>query len=120
MFSNIWEIPNKMKLTIINMYTIVGIIMALHTPKEANKLLFWNYHVNDNKPESISWKSGLHRYFEDEQAAQILRDIALAKKGTKDGELANRFYNHFCLINKINIEKLPAPNGALKRVYTKS
>ncbi|MBX4272110.1 hypothetical protein [Clostridium estertheticum] len=41
-------------------------------PKEAHKMLFWNYHANDNQPEVPVWSSGLHRYFEDEQAIQIL------------------------------------------------
>lgn len=81
--------------------------------KEAKQMLFWNYHCNDNKPEMIVWSSGLHRYFEDEQAAQILKDIMLAKKGTKDEELAKRFFEHFCKINNVDINLLPKTKGAL-------
>lgn len=83
--------------------------------QEAKGLLFWNYHANDNKPKDPAWNSGLHRYFEDDEAAQILKDIALIKKGKKDEELANRFLKHFCLINKVDINNIPEINGALKR-----
>lgn len=62
------------------------------TPTEARSLLFWNYHANDNHPEVAVWSSGLHRYFQDEQAVQILRDIAIIKRGTDEEVLSERFF----------------------------
>lgn len=53
---------------------------------------FWRYHANEKQPEIAAWSSGLHRYFNDEQAAQILRDIVKIKKGTADEALAREFY----------------------------
>ncbi|NLI89167.1 MAG: hypothetical protein GX366_01980 [Epulopiscium sp.] len=85
------------------------------SPKEAQKMLFWNYHANENKPEIATWSSGLHRYFEDEQAVQILKDIASLKKGTKDESLANEFLMHFSRINDIDIDLVTGNNGALMR-----
>jgi hypothetical protein len=84
------------------------------SPTEAHSLLFWNYHTNDNKPETTAWNSGLHRYFEDEQAAQILREIANIKAGTPDEHLAAEFYEHFCKINGVDIAAIGEPQGALR------
>ena len=50
------------------------------TPDEAQKMLFWNYYVNKNSPEKVVFGSGLHRYLDDNQAAQILRDIVTVKE----------------------------------------
>lgn len=86
------------------------------SPEEAHKMLFWNYHANDNQPEVAVWSSGLHRYFEDEQAIQILMDIEKIKQGTKDHELANEFLSYFAQINNIDISNIPKKNGALHRI----
>lgn len=83
------------------------------SPQEAHSMLFWKYHANDNQPETAVWSSGLHRYLNDEQAAQILRDIVSFKKGSKDEALALRFLNHFCTINDVSLDRLPSPHGAL-------
>ncbi len=85
------------------------------SPKEAEKMLFWAYHANENQPEVARWSSGLHRYFEDEQAIQILRDLALLKKGTEDEELAEEFLLYFSKINNIDINSVSEKNGALIR-----
>ena len=85
------------------------------TPAEAQKLKFWNYYFCENAPEVIKFGSGLHRYLSDEQAAQILRDIADVKKGTAQEELAQEFYKYFCRINGIDITSIPPNNGALAR-----
>jgi hypothetical protein len=82
------------------------------SPKEAHSLLFWNYHANENKPEVAVWSSGLHRYFEDEQAAQILRDIAKIKASTDKGQLAIDFYEYFCKINGVDSSTIGEPCGA--------
>lgn len=82
------------------------------TPKEAEKFLFWDYHSNTNKPDVAAWNSGLHRYLNDTEAAQMLRDICKLKKGTKDEDLAKRFYLRFCSLNEIDPDFLPDPSGA--------
>ena len=83
------------------------------SPEEAHKMLFWNYHANGKQPETAAWNSGLHRYMTDEQAAQILRDIASLKQNTQDAELARRFFDKFCMLTKIDTNKLKTPQGAL-------
>jgi len=82
-------------------------------PKEARSLLFWNYHANKNNSDVAMWNTGLHRYLEDVQAAQILRDIAIVKKRTEDETLASEFYQYFCVINGIETSSLGEPAGAL-------
>jgi hypothetical protein len=83
------------------------------TPEEAHKLLFWNYHANKNSPEVAVWSSGLHRYFDDEQAIQLLQDIKELKKGTEDEELASEFLAYFVESNNIDIDSVPEKKGAL-------
>ncbi len=90
------------------------------SPPEARSLLFWNYHANENKSEIAAWSSGLHRYFEDEQAAQILRNISEIKAGTADEQLASEFYEHFCRVNGIDTSGIGQPSGALKIVSRRS
>lgn len=87
------------------------------TKEEAKKVLFWNYYYNENAPEKAVWGQGLHRYITDEQATSILKDIATVKKGKKDEELAQEFFEHFCKINRIDISELPIMEGALQRKY---
>ena len=52
------------------------------SPDEAKELRFWNYYFCQNARDVIKFGSGLHRYISDEQAAQILQDIAHVKKGS--------------------------------------
>jgi len=85
------------------------------TPQEAHQIRFWNYYVNRNAPERIMFGSGLHRYLSDDQAAQILRDIAEIRTSPEDKEFARRFFEHFCKVNRIDPEQVPPPNGALRR-----
>ncbi|CRZ33868.1 hypothetical protein DFR55_15211 [Herbinix hemicellulosilytica] len=85
------------------------------SPEEAHKMLFWNYHANINQPDLPKWSSGLHRYFGDDQAVQILQDIIKIKTGTKEKELAEDFYSYFININGIDVSDLPEKNGALLR-----
>lgn len=82
---------------------------------ESKKILFWNYYFNPKQPDLIRMGSGLHRYLDDDQAVQILQDIAIVKSGTQDEELAKRFLSHFCSINSIDANKVPQPKGALLR-----
>lgn len=83
------------------------------TPQEAHRILFWNYYLNPNAPEKIVFGSGLHRYLSDNQAAQILRDIAGIRTSPKDREFARQFFEHFCTVNGIDPEQVPPPVGAL-------
>lgn len=83
------------------------------TPNEAQKLKFWNYYSCPNAPAVIKFGSGLHRYLSDEQAAQILRDIAVLKKGTTQEALAWEFLDNFGRVNGIDIEDVPQNSGAL-------
>lgn len=83
--------------------------------KEAEKMLFWRYHANDNNPEKEAWSSGLHRYLSDAQAIQILRDIAEIKKGTKDEALSSEFLTTFCKIVGVDVDEVGEPNGVLSK-----
>lgn len=83
------------------------------TPEEASKILFWNYYRCPNAPDVLRFGSGLHRYLSDEQAAQILRDIAEVKTDIKEKEFAKEFFTEFCKKVKINFDTLPSKAGAL-------
>lgn len=85
------------------------------TEEESRNILFWNYYCNEKAPEKPMWRQGLHRYISDIQAASILRDIFEVKRGTKDEELAQEFFAHFCIINGIDAEDMPIREGALQR-----
>lgn len=86
------------------------------TLKEAKKMKFWNYYFNPNNPESIRMGSGLFRYLNDDQATQILRDLAKLKEKTPEAESAKRFLDHFCQINRIDINRVPEElMGGLQR-----
>jgi hypothetical protein len=85
------------------------------TPDEAQKMLFWNYYVNKNKPDKIVFGSGLHRYLDDIQAAQILRDIVVVKEGKENRKLAEDFFHHFCMVVGLEENDIPPCAGALKR-----
>ena len=82
---------------------------------EAKKLKFWDYYFNPNKPEKIILGSGLHRYFSDEQAAQVLKKVCEIKRGTEAESEAQTFLEYFCQIKGIDIERISAPKGGLKR-----
>ena len=84
------------------------------TPDEAHKILFWNYYVNKNAPEKIVFGSGLHRYLDDIQAAQILRDIVAVKEDDVGKALATDFFHHFCAVVGIEENDIPPCAGALK------
>jgi hypothetical protein len=84
-------------------------------PEEAHTLLFWNYHANHNQPEIAAWNSGLHRYFDNEQAAIVLRDIFKIKAGTPDEALAREFLEYFCRINGVDTNRIGTAKGALKQ-----
>lgn len=82
--------------------------------KEANKLLFWNYYINEKHPHKMTWNSGKFRYFDNLWMAQIIRDIVSLKEDPQEKGLAQQFFDHFCHLNKIDKDKIPQPNGGLK------
>ncbi len=84
-------------------------------PEEARKMLFWNYYANKNAPDRIVLGSGLHRYLDDIQAAQILRDIISIKSDPTEKEFATKFFHHFCAVVGLSVEDIPQCAGALKR-----
>ncbi|GAB6108608.1 hypothetical protein [Fusibacter bizertensis] len=86
--------------------------MAL-TSEEAHQMKFWKYHSNANKPDIPSWSSGIHRYFLDDQAVQILKDISEIKRDAKDTTIAEKFLSHFIEVNAVDIDKIGLPSGAL-------
>ena len=83
------------------------------TPNEAKEVLYWKYHKNNKEPEKPRWGSGLHRYLNNIEAVQILKDIVELKQGTKDEKLAEEFLNVFCKNVRINPEDAGYPSGAL-------
>ncbi|WOO38597.1 hypothetical protein R2R35_08855 [Anaerocolumna sp. AGMB13020] len=85
------------------------------SPEEAHKMLFWKYYANTNQPDVPKWSTGLHRYFEDEQAVQILQDIAKLKQGTEDEKLENEFLIYFTDMSDIDVSTVPEKKGALQR-----
>lgn len=86
------------------------------TTQEANRILFWTYYSNEREPAAIKFSSGLHRYLSDEQAAQILRDIAGVKRNPADKEFAQQFFAHFCRVNGLDANSISKPAGALVRM----
>lgn len=58
---------------------------------ESKQVKFWE--SSEKKP---SWSSGVHRYFENEQAVKILKKIIELKRGTDEEVLANEIYKRFC------------------------
>lgn len=83
------------------------------SPNEARAMFFWNYHANSNNPDIPAWNTGLHRYFDDDQAARMLKDIAELKEGTAQEELSKDFLAHFCTINGVDVANIPPRSGAL-------
>ena len=77
-------------------------------------MFFWKYYINERYPHKITWNTGRHRYFKNMWMAKILRDIvSMKEKGSEEQKHVEDFYNYFCQTNRINIEELPEPGGAL-------
>ncbi|WP_054637698.1 hypothetical protein [Thalassobacillus sp. C254] len=88
----------------------------LLTEQESEQMHFWKYYVNEKSPHKMTWKTGKYRYFENSLMAQILLDIVALKDNSKDRELAQQFFEHFCKMNQLTEQDLPKPNGALMRI----
>jgi hypothetical protein len=85
--------------------------------EEAEKMLFWNYYINEKYPHRMTWNTGKFRYFNNMWAAQILRDIIDIKTDDEEKQLAEEFFLHFCKVNQLDANEIPEPNGAL--IYNK-
>lgn len=85
------------------------------TQEESNKMLFWNYYLDENDPTNTVWNSGRQRYFDNTWMAQILRDIVSLREDPEEKKEAKDFFDHFCQLNFINQDELPDPKGALVR-----
>lgn len=81
--------------------------------EESEKMLFWNYYIDEKSPESTTWNSGRQRYYDNIWTAQILRDIVELREKPEEIEEAKAFFEHFCKVNIINIDDLPVADGVL-------
>lgn len=84
--------------------------------QESKKMLFWNYYINKRYPHRMTWNTGRHRYFDNKWMAQILKDIVSLKNVPQEQEHIQSFLKYFCHLNRIDLNKLPEPDGALLRV----
>jgi hypothetical protein len=85
------------------------------TEQEAEKMLLWNYYINKNFPQRMSWNSGKFRYFDNVWTAQILKDIVGLRTDQEYIEQAENFLEYFCQMNLLDMANIPEANGALKR-----
>lgn len=85
------------------------------TEEEAEKMLFWNYYINEKYPHRLTWNTGKYRYFKNIWAAQILKDLIALKKDPEEKQLAEEFFLHFCKMNQLDPNEIPEPSGALKQ-----
>lgn len=85
------------------------------TEQEAEKLLFWDYYINKNYPHRTTWNSGKYRYYDNEWTAQILQDIIALKTDEEERKEVENFLDYFCQMNALDIDNIPASDGALKQ-----
>lgn len=85
------------------------------TEDGAEDMLFWNYYINKNYPNRMTWNSGTYRYFDNLWGAQIIKDIAELKTDKEEKEHAKEFLDYFCQMNAIELNAVPEANGALKQ-----
>lgn len=83
------------------------------TEEESEKMLFWNYYINEKYPHRMTWNTGKYRYFDNLWAAQILKDIIDLKSDAEERQLAEDFFLHFCKMNQLDPNQIPERNGAL-------
>lgn len=86
----------------------------LQLPEQVSqKMLFWNYYINEKSPNEIIWGSGRQRYFDNILMAQILQDIIFYIKEPQGQRRAQHFLEYFCKMNNLIIDEIPKPSGAL-------
>ncbi|RKQ37974.1 malate synthase [Oceanobacillus halophilus] len=86
------------------------------TDEESERMLFWDYYVNEKYPNKMTWNTGKYRYFDNLWMAQILHDLVSVKTDPNEQKLAQQFLDHFCRMNQIRKEEIPKANGALMRI----
>ena len=82
------------------------------TPKESEKVLFWKFHRNVENPTKPFWGTGLHRYLNDMECCQILREIANVVKNPDKKALAVELLEKFQ--KETGIAVIEEPNGAIR------
>lgn len=85
------------------------------TEAESEKMLFWNYYLNNNYPDRTSWNSGKYRYYDNVWTAQILKDIIALRTDETARALVKDFLTYFCELNVLDMDEIPEANGALKQ-----
>lgn len=85
------------------------------TDEESEKMLFWNYYINENYPHRMTWNSGKYRYYDNVWTAQILKDIMALRSDEEDIKMLERFLDYFCKMNSLDINNIPEAAGALKQ-----
>ena len=83
------------------------------TPEEAKKMKFWHYYKNPNSPDKIQWGTGLYRYMKDTACARVLADIVDIKSDPAEKARAQKVLEHYCALKGIDIDNIPAANGAI-------
>lgn len=81
--------------------------------EESEKILFWNYYVDEKSSDKTIWNSGRQRYFDNMCMAQILRDIVGLREKSEEHKDAQEFFEHFCNANFIDQNEIPDANGVL-------
>lgn len=81
-------------------------------PNVAKSLLFWNYHANGNRPEESAWSTGLHRYLDDTESAQMLMDAVRRTKDTSICVTLQNMLEYFSKINHLDLSIIQKPSGA--------
>ncbi|HIW35051.1 MAG TPA: malate synthase [Candidatus Paenibacillus intestinavium] len=85
------------------------------TDQEAENMLFWNYYINKNFPERLTWNSGKYRYFDNVWTAQILKDIIALRTDEEKIKEAKNFLEYFCQMNLLDMDNIPQAQGASKQ-----
>lgn len=86
--------------------------------EEADQMLFWNYYKDEKNESKIAWKSGKHRYFNNEWMARILKDVVGIQEDAVEQAAAMKFLMHFCRMNQLVMDDLQEAEGALTNKAT--
>lgn len=85
------------------------------TEEESAQMPFWQYYTDEKNTSKIAWKSGKHRYFNNEWMARILKDVVGLKDDEAEQQVAMKFLMHFCRMNQLIMDDLQEANGTLAR-----
>lgn len=97
-------------------YNTEGYLKAHHNYRielsmdEAKRVRFWDYCYNPKNPKRIVNSSTAYRYFDDVQAAQVLKAISDIKKDTSDEKIAEEIFISYCEIKDIDERKVHCEN----------